>query len=143
MMSIISRFRWLIHLTISLNYVFSGVDSVGTVSAALVTYAAIQALQPDLIINAGTSGGFKVCSCLFGLMKCCFNYFQKLQVLSRFHFLLTFHCLKYFINPIQQRFILVYCSKFSNSEVSYQFSVFDLLLVLIFSSIQESASSSK
>lgn len=36
-----------------------GVDSVGTVSAALVTYAAIQALQPDLIINAGTSGGFK------------------------------------------------------------------------------------
>ena len=38
----------------------SGVDSVGTVSSALVTYAAIQALQPDLIINAGTAGGFKV-----------------------------------------------------------------------------------
>ncbi|OMO92885.1 hypothetical protein COLO4_17245 [Corchorus olitorius] len=36
-----------------------GVDSVGTISASLVTYAAIQALQPDLIINAGTSGGFK------------------------------------------------------------------------------------
>ncbi|CAI9104694.1 OLC1v1003418C1 [Oldenlandia corymbosa var. corymbosa] len=36
-----------------------GVDSVGTVSAALVTYASIQALKPDLIINAGTSGGFK------------------------------------------------------------------------------------
>ncbi|KAI3728906.1 hypothetical protein L6452_17551 [Arctium lappa] len=36
-----------------------GVDSIGTVSASLVTYAAIQALQPDLIINAGTSGGFK------------------------------------------------------------------------------------
>ncbi|GAB2225234.1 hypothetical protein Droror1_Dr00006025 [Drosera rotundifolia] len=36
-----------------------GVDSVGTVSAALVTYASIQALQPDLIINAGTAGGFK------------------------------------------------------------------------------------
>lgn len=35
------------------------VDSVGTVSASLVTYAAIQALQPDLIINAGTAGGFK------------------------------------------------------------------------------------
>ncbi|KAL8128478.1 hypothetical protein V2J09_017633 [Rumex salicifolius] len=35
------------------------VDSVGTISASLVTYAAIQALQPDLIINAGTSGGFK------------------------------------------------------------------------------------
>ncbi|KAL5716756.1 methylthioadenosine nucleosidase [Ranunculus cassubicifolius] len=36
-----------------------GVDSVGTVSASLVTYAAIQALQPDIIINAGTAGGFK------------------------------------------------------------------------------------
>lgn len=37
-----------------------GVDSVGTVSASLVTYASILALQPDLVINAGTAGGFKV-----------------------------------------------------------------------------------
>ncbi|KAI8026335.1 5'-methylthioadenosine/S-adenosylhomocysteine nucleosidase 1 [Camellia lanceoleosa] len=36
-----------------------GVDSVGTIVASLVTYASIQALQPDLIINAGTAGGFK------------------------------------------------------------------------------------
>ncbi|XP_052193403.1 5'-methylthioadenosine nucleosidase-like [Diospyros lotus] len=36
-----------------------GVDSVGTVPASLVTYASIQALQPDLIINAGTAGGFQ------------------------------------------------------------------------------------
>ncbi|XP_057494782.1 5'-methylthioadenosine/S-adenosylhomocysteine nucleosidase isoform X1 [Actinidia eriantha] len=36
-----------------------GVDSVGTVSASLVTFASIKALQPDLIINAGTAGGFK------------------------------------------------------------------------------------
>ncbi|KAK4437695.1 5'-methylthioadenosine/S-adenosylhomocysteine nucleosidase 2 [Sesamum alatum] len=36
-----------------------GVDSVGTVSASLLTYASVQALQPDLIINAGTAGGFK------------------------------------------------------------------------------------
>ncbi|XP_031474642.1 5'-methylthioadenosine/S-adenosylhomocysteine nucleosidase-like [Nymphaea colorata] len=36
-----------------------GVDSVGTVSASLVTYASFQALNPDLIINAGTAGGFK------------------------------------------------------------------------------------
>lgn len=36
-----------------------GVDSVGTVSASLVAYASIQALQPDLIISAGTAGGFK------------------------------------------------------------------------------------
>ncbi|KAJ7532301.1 hypothetical protein O6H91_14G081900 [Diphasiastrum complanatum] len=36
-----------------------GVDNVGTVSGALLTYATIQALQPDLLINAGTAGGFK------------------------------------------------------------------------------------
>ncbi|KAL1541147.1 Mutanase [Salvia divinorum] len=36
-----------------------GVDCVGTVSASLLAYASIQALQPDLIINAGTAGGFK------------------------------------------------------------------------------------
>ncbi|VVB10309.1 unnamed protein product [Arabis nemorensis] len=36
-----------------------GVDSVGTVPASLVTYASIQAMKPDLIINAGTAGGFK------------------------------------------------------------------------------------
>ncbi|XP_031393465.1 5'-methylthioadenosine/S-adenosylhomocysteine nucleosidase 2-like [Punica granatum] len=36
-----------------------GVDSVGTISASLVAYASISALQPDLIINAGTAGGFK------------------------------------------------------------------------------------
>ncbi|XP_074312991.1 5'-methylthioadenosine/S-adenosylhomocysteine nucleosidase-like [Silene latifolia] len=36
-----------------------GVDSVGTISASLVTYASVLALQPDLIINAGTAGGFK------------------------------------------------------------------------------------
>ncbi|KAK6143421.1 hypothetical protein DH2020_023769 [Rehmannia glutinosa] len=36
-----------------------GVDCVGTVSASLLTYASIQALRPDLIINAGTCGGFK------------------------------------------------------------------------------------
>ncbi|XP_058091043.1 5'-methylthioadenosine/S-adenosylhomocysteine nucleosidase-like [Magnolia sinica] len=36
-----------------------GVDNVGTVSASLVTYASVLALKPDLIINAGTAGGFK------------------------------------------------------------------------------------
>ncbi|CAD6245880.1 unnamed protein product [Miscanthus lutarioriparius] len=36
-----------------------GVDSVGTVSTALVTSFSIQTLKPDLIINAGTAGGFK------------------------------------------------------------------------------------
>ncbi|KAJ9132746.1 hypothetical protein P3X46_033583 [Hevea brasiliensis] len=54
-----------IYKDIHINFVWPGkdsnlgVDSIGTVSASLVTYAAIQALQPDLIINAGTAGGFK------------------------------------------------------------------------------------
>ncbi|XP_038984855.1 5'-methylthioadenosine/S-adenosylhomocysteine nucleosidase-like isoform X9 [Phoenix dactylifera] len=39
--------------------VLAGVDSIGTISASLVSYASIQALKPDLIINAGTAGGFK------------------------------------------------------------------------------------
>lgn len=50
--------------------IFAGVDCIGTISASLVTYASIQALEPDLIINAGTAGGFKVsytCPRLFSL----------------------------------------------------------------------------
>jgi 5'-methylthioadenosine nucleosidase len=36
-----------------------GVDNVGTVPAALTTFLAINQLSPDLVINAGTAGGFK------------------------------------------------------------------------------------
>ena len=36
-----------------------GVDEVGTVPAALSTYIAVTKLKPDLIINAGTAGGFE------------------------------------------------------------------------------------
>jgi 5'-methylthioadenosine nucleosidase len=36
----------------------TGVDSVGTVPAALYAFAAIQNYNPDLVINAGTCGGF-------------------------------------------------------------------------------------
>ncbi|KAI4299896.1 hypothetical protein L6164_033317 [Bauhinia variegata] len=54
-----------------------GVDSVGTVSSALVTYAAIQALKPDLIINAGTAGGFKAKGAnigdIFVVLDCAFH----------------------------------------------------------------------
>lgn len=35
------------------------VDKVGTQAAAVTTYAAILAFKPDLIINAGTAGGFE------------------------------------------------------------------------------------
>ncbi|KAM7278816.1 hypothetical protein ACFE04_005950 [Oxalis oulophora] len=48
------------------EYIFPGgclpslrVDCAGTVSASLVTYAAIQAFTPDLIINGCTAGDFK------------------------------------------------------------------------------------
>jgi 5'-methylthioadenosine nucleosidase len=36
-----------------------GVDSVGTVPVSMLTYASIVSLHPDLIINAGTAGGFR------------------------------------------------------------------------------------
>ena len=36
-----------------------GVDSVGTVPAALTAYHICQTLKPDLLVNAGTAGGFK------------------------------------------------------------------------------------
>ena len=36
-----------------------GVDSVGTVPAALTAYQVCQTLKPDLLVNAGTAGGFK------------------------------------------------------------------------------------
>lgn len=64
-------------LTSPMTPLFSGVDSVGTISSALVTYAAIQALKPDLIINAGTAGGFKV-GTLFSycFWKYCYRSFR-------------------------------------------------------------------
>ena len=49
------------------NELFSGVDSVGTVAASLVTYSSIQVLKPDIIINAGTAGGFKVYLLITGI----------------------------------------------------------------------------
>lgn len=36
-----------------------GVQNVGTTPAALTAYLAITSLAPDLVINAGTAGGFK------------------------------------------------------------------------------------
>lgn len=37
----------------------TGVDNVGTVPAALTAYLAIQAFKPDIVISAGTAGGFR------------------------------------------------------------------------------------
>lgn len=35
-----------------------GVDSVGTTPAAIATFSSVAQLNPDLIINAGTAGGY-------------------------------------------------------------------------------------
>ena len=43
-----------------------GCDAVGKVPAALVTHAAITDLKPDVLINAGTCGGFKAKGCDIG-----------------------------------------------------------------------------
>ena len=43
-----------------------GCASVGKVPAALVTHALIGELKPDVIINAGTCGGFKARGCAIG-----------------------------------------------------------------------------
>jgi hypothetical protein len=42
------------------------VDQVGTVPAALHTYLAIEAFKPDVVVNAGTCGGFKAKGCAIG-----------------------------------------------------------------------------
>ena len=36
-----------------------GVDNVGTTPASLTTFLAINQVHPDIVINAGTAGGFK------------------------------------------------------------------------------------
>ena len=36
-----------------------GVDNIGTVAAGLTAYVALQEFKPDLVISAGTAGGFK------------------------------------------------------------------------------------
>lgn len=37
----------------------ANLSQVGTVPAALATYLAVESLKPDLLINAGTAGGFE------------------------------------------------------------------------------------
>jgi nucleoside phosphorylase len=49
----------------------AGVDSVGTVPVSMLTYASIVSLHPDLIINAGTAGGFQVSRCYLHCQTLC------------------------------------------------------------------------
>ena len=58
-------------------FIFLGVDNVGTVPAALITYASIQALHPDLVIDIGTAGGFKVwinLTCIYSILQFLFVF---------------------------------------------------------------------
>jgi 5'-methylthioadenosine nucleosidase len=48
-----------VHLVLNGKCPLYDVDIVGTVGAAVTTFAAVQVLQPDLVINAGTCGGFR------------------------------------------------------------------------------------
>jgi 5'-methylthioadenosine nucleosidase len=47
-----------VHLVCFGKCAATGMDNVGTVPAGLATYLAIQALSPDVVISAGTAGGF-------------------------------------------------------------------------------------
>lgn len=68
--------KMLIVRDMTLGYICSaGVDSVGTVPCSLLTYASAVALRPNLLINAGTAGGFQVSS-LHLLFGCANIYLQ-------------------------------------------------------------------
>jgi 5'-methylthioadenosine nucleosidase len=47
-----------VHVVVFGKCAHTGVDNVGTVPAALTAYLALQALKPDLLLSAGTAGGF-------------------------------------------------------------------------------------
>merc|ERR1711976_893187 len=47
------------HNGLEVHVVCNGVGNVGTVPAALSTFLGIQEFKPDLVISAGTAGGFK------------------------------------------------------------------------------------
>jgi len=48
-----------VHVVVNGKCITHGVDYVGTVPAGLTTFLACQTFKPDLVINAGTAGGFK------------------------------------------------------------------------------------
>lgn len=47
-----------VHVVVNGKCATHGVDSVGTVPAAVTAYLALQTFRPDLIVSAGTAGGF-------------------------------------------------------------------------------------
>lgn len=60
-----------------------GVDNVGTVPAAIAAFASIHQFSPDLVINAGTAGGFKAKGACIGdvfLTKCVCNHDRRIPI---------------------------------------------------------------
>ena len=57
---------------LNIGLVVSGVDprfgcaAVGTTPAVIATYLGIQTFKPDLVVNAGTCGGFRAKGCEIG-----------------------------------------------------------------------------
>ena len=47
-----------VHVVVNGKCSTHGVDNVGTVPAAVTAYLALQTFRPDLIVSAGTAGGF-------------------------------------------------------------------------------------
>ncbi|KAH0915857.1 hypothetical protein HID58_030303 [Brassica napus] len=97
MFSLLPLFITLIEININCASVNgAGIDSVGTVPASLITFASIQALQPDILINAGTCGAFKV-------HYSSFTFSFSLYVLVRMPCLIIFELasLTRFLNLIQ------------------------------------------
>ena len=68
------------HLGATVHLVLNGkcqlykVDIVGTLGGGIATFAAIQALDPDLIINAGTCGGFRAMKGKVGSIYLCTTF---------------------------------------------------------------------
>lgn len=100
---ILELLMWSLMVIVIWVWLCLGVDSVCTVPASLVTYASIQALQPDLIINAGTAGGFKVHTLLH-------NAFSVLSFVSyvseRINIIFDYFLLWFFFRPKEQEFAM-------------------------------------
>ena len=63
-----------VHLVLNGQCHKYGVDIVGTVGGAVTTFAAVQALSPDLVINAGTCGGFRAMGGEVGSIYLCTSF---------------------------------------------------------------------
>eukprot|EP00803_Ostreobium_quekettii_P008206 evm.model.scf_1725EXC.2 EVM.evm.TU.scf_1725EXC.2 scf_1725EXC:17751-21773(-) len=60
-----------------------GVDNIGTVAAGLTTYLALLEFSPDLVISAGTAGGFNAKGACIGdvfVSSACVNHDRRIEI---------------------------------------------------------------